>query len=73
MNEQCNLRDKRESAPLVSMVVDTYNHESFIGGAMQAFSSRNINSALWKFLWSRTAQETGPRNSCRPAQTGCGS
>jgi len=25
MNEQCNLRDKRESAPLVSVVVDTYN------------------------------------------------
>jgi glycosyltransferase involved in cell wall biosynthesis len=34
MNECCNLRDKRESAPLVSVVVDTYNHEAFIGKAI---------------------------------------
>jgi glycosyltransferase involved in cell wall biosynthesis len=34
MNEHWNLRDKRESAPLVSVVVDTYNHEAFIGEAI---------------------------------------
>jgi len=34
MNEHCNSRDKRESAPLVSVVVDTYNHEAFIGEAI---------------------------------------
>jgi hypothetical protein len=34
MNEHCDLRDKRESAPLVSVVVDTYNHEAFIGEAI---------------------------------------
>jgi glycosyltransferase involved in cell wall biosynthesis len=34
MNEHCNLREKRESAPLVSVVVDTYNHEAFIGEAI---------------------------------------
>jgi glycosyltransferase involved in cell wall biosynthesis len=28
------LRDTRESAPLVSVVVDTYNHEAFIGEAI---------------------------------------
>jgi glycosyltransferase involved in cell wall biosynthesis len=28
------LRDTRESAPLVSVVVDTYNHEAFIGDAI---------------------------------------
>ena len=34
MNEHCNLQDKRESGPLVSVVVDTYNHEAFIGQAI---------------------------------------
>jgi hypothetical protein len=34
MNERCNLRDKRQSAPLVSVVVDTYNHEAFVGEAI---------------------------------------
>jgi glycosyltransferase involved in cell wall biosynthesis len=34
MNEHCNLRDKRANAPLVSVVVDTYNHEAFIGEAI---------------------------------------
>jgi Glycosyl transferase family 2 len=34
MNEHYNVRDKRESAPLVSVVVDTYNHEAFIGEAI---------------------------------------
>jgi len=34
MNEHCKLRDKRDSAPLVSVVVDTYNHEAFIGEAI---------------------------------------
>ena len=34
MNEHCNLQDKRKSAPLVSVVVDTYNHEAFIGEAI---------------------------------------
>jgi glycosyltransferase involved in cell wall biosynthesis len=34
MNEHRNVRDKRESAPLVSVVVDTYNHEAFIGEAV---------------------------------------
>src|SRR5262245_40397523 len=36
MNEHCNLREKRESAPLVSVVVDTYNHEAFIGEAIES-------------------------------------
>ena len=34
MNEHWNLRDKRKSAPLVSVVVDTYNHEAFIAEAI---------------------------------------
>src|SRR6266436_4499487 len=34
MNEHRNLREKRKSAPLVSVVVDTYNHEAFIGEAI---------------------------------------
>jgi glycosyltransferase involved in cell wall biosynthesis len=34
MNEHWNLRDKHRSAPLVSVVVDTYNHEAFIGEAI---------------------------------------
>jgi hypothetical protein len=34
MNEHCKLRDQRKSAPLVSVVVDTYNHEAFIGEAI---------------------------------------
>ena len=34
MNEHWNLRDTRESAPLVSVVVDTYNHEAFIADAI---------------------------------------
>jgi len=34
MNEHYNVRGKRESAPLVSVVVDTYNHEAFIGEAI---------------------------------------
>src|SRR5262245_32996887 len=36
MNERCNLRRKRESAPLVSVVVDTYNHEAFIREAISS-------------------------------------
>jgi glycosyltransferase involved in cell wall biosynthesis len=32
MNEHCDLQDKR--APLVSVVVDTYNHEAFIAEAI---------------------------------------
>jgi glycosyltransferase involved in cell wall biosynthesis len=34
MNEHRNFRDERKSAPLVSVVVDTYNHEAFIGEAI---------------------------------------
>jgi len=34
MNQHSNLRDIRKSAPLVSVVVDTYNHEAFIGEAI---------------------------------------
>jgi glycosyltransferase involved in cell wall biosynthesis len=34
MNGHWNLRGKHESAPLVSVVVDTYNHEPFIGEAI---------------------------------------
>ena len=34
MNEHSTLRVKRRSAPLVSVVVDTYNHEAFIGDAI---------------------------------------
>jgi hypothetical protein len=34
MNGHRNLRDTRESAPFVSVVVDTYNHEAFIGEAI---------------------------------------
>ena len=34
MNEHWNLRETRESAPLVSVVVDTYNHEAFIADAI---------------------------------------
>jgi glycosyltransferase involved in cell wall biosynthesis len=34
MNDHCKLRDKPNSAPLVSVVIDTYNHEAFIGEAL---------------------------------------
>jgi glycosyltransferase involved in cell wall biosynthesis len=34
MNEHWNLREKRKCAPLVSVVIDTYNHEAFIGEAI---------------------------------------
>ena len=34
MNKHCKLQDERMSAPLVSVVVDTYNHEAFIGEAI---------------------------------------
>jgi glycosyltransferase involved in cell wall biosynthesis len=34
MNEHRNLRDRHKSAPLVSVVIDTYNHEAFIGEAI---------------------------------------
>jgi glycosyltransferase involved in cell wall biosynthesis len=34
MNKYWNLRDDRKSAPLVSVVVDTYNHEAFIAEAI---------------------------------------
>ena len=34
MKENCNLPDIRKNAPLVSVVVDTYNHEAFIGEAI---------------------------------------
>jgi glycosyltransferase involved in cell wall biosynthesis len=34
MNKHWNLRDDRNSAPLVSVVVDTYNHEAFIAEAI---------------------------------------
>jgi glycosyltransferase involved in cell wall biosynthesis len=34
MNEPSILRDRRKSAPLVSVVVDTYNHEAFIADAI---------------------------------------
>jgi glycosyltransferase involved in cell wall biosynthesis len=34
MNERSILRDGRKSAPLVSVVVDTYNHEAFITDAI---------------------------------------
>jgi glycosyltransferase involved in cell wall biosynthesis len=34
MNEHRNLRDEPKIAPLVSVVVDTYNHEAFIGEAI---------------------------------------
>jgi hypothetical protein len=34
MNQHWNLRDKHGSAPLVSVVVDTYNHEAFIAEAV---------------------------------------
>src|SRR6476620_5192354 len=33
-NAPSTLRQKRKSAPLVSVVVDTYNHEAFIGDAI---------------------------------------
>jgi len=31
MNEHWTLGEKRKSAPLVSVIIDTYNHEAFIG------------------------------------------
>jgi hypothetical protein len=34
MNEHWNLQEERKSAPLVSVVIDTYNHEAFIGEAI---------------------------------------
>ena len=34
MNEHWNFQGERESAPLVSVVIDTYNHEAFIGEAI---------------------------------------
>jgi glycosyltransferase involved in cell wall biosynthesis len=34
MNEHWNLQDNRTTAPLVSVVIDTYNHEAFIGEAI---------------------------------------
>jgi hypothetical protein len=34
MNERGNLQHERESAPLVSVVIDTYNHEAFIAEAV---------------------------------------
>src|SRR5580704_10943750 len=34
MNKHCKLQDERMSAPLVSVVVDTYNHEAFVGEAI---------------------------------------
>jgi glycosyltransferase involved in cell wall biosynthesis len=34
MNEHWNCRDKHKRAPLVSVVVDTYNHEEFIAEAV---------------------------------------
>jgi glycosyltransferase involved in cell wall biosynthesis len=34
MNGHWNLQDKRKSAPVVSVVIDTYNHEAFIGEAI---------------------------------------
>ena len=34
MNQHWNFRDKHKSAPLVSVVVDTYNHAEFIGEAI---------------------------------------
>ena len=34
MSEDWSLQDERKSAPLVSVVIDTYNHEAFIGEAI---------------------------------------
>jgi hypothetical protein len=36
MSDNRNSQDERKSAPLVSVVIDTYNHEAFIGKAIKS-------------------------------------
>jgi hypothetical protein len=50
MNEHCNLRDKRASAPLVSVVVDTYNHEAFIGEAITSILQQEYQLGVVEVL-----------------------
>jgi len=50
MNQQWNFRDKHKSAPHVSVVVDTYNHEAFIGEAITSVLNQEYELGPFEVL-----------------------